>query len=447
MKKVHALAITALLCASGMAFANGGSEAVPAASSSSASKEPVTLTLWNSSQTMADFYNNVVTPAFLKEHPEVKDVVLTYMPIQDFVKKLAVVLPAGDVPDIMEIEDSWATPYVTAGYFEPNTAELDAELEQMMPEFKGCLSYQGKQYGVPSAPFHELFFWNKDMLKEAGYDPENPPTKWNDVVNAAVKMTKRDAEGKVSVSGFSMRLGGNPSGTTQKFWVLALLGNGVDFMEESKTKPGYYHAGFDNEGGYAALKEYIDLLYKYKVDDFSSMKDTEAFSKGRTAINMREASSAVTIMKQGPDINWVTTPMPYGPKQRATFLISLNLYVPKDSKHKDLGREYIKFATSKDMYAIQVKERMAINPYKDADKTAGLDERLKPAFAFPSDLKCYTVKILNSYDMAQTKVGEALPDIFANSTLLDNPEGIKAEVHKLAEIVNDALKEYDEYAE
>ena len=244
-----------------------------------------------------------------------------------------------------------------------------------------------------------------------------------------------------------MRLGGNPSGTAQKFWVLGLLPNGVNWYEESTTEPGKFHAGFDNEGGYNALKTYIDLLYKYKVDDFASMKDTEAFANGKTAINMREASSATSIIEQGPDINWVTAPMPKGPVQRATFLISLNLYVPKDGQHKDYARKFIEFATSEEMFEIQTAERYGFNPYIGADRTAGLDERLVPAFTDPEDLVYYSVPVHSAYDTAMIRIGEALPNIFADATLLDNPEGIKEAVHRLAEIFNDAYKEFDEYAE
>ena len=410
-----------------------------------AKSEKITLTLWNSSQTMVDWYNASVIPEFLKQNPDVGKVDILYMPIQDFTKKLAVVLPAGDVPDIMEIEDSWATPYVTAGYFDKNTPELDNILSQMLPEFQGNLTYNGKHYGVPVAPFHELFFYNLDMMKEAGITAI--PDTMDEVIQDAIKMTKTDENGKITRSGFSMRLGGNPSGTCQKFWVLGLLPNGVDIYEESKKTPGKYHCGFDNEGGYAALKLYIDMLYKYKVDDFASMKDTAAFAKEKTAINMREASSSNSIIAQGPNVNWISAPMPKGAKQRATFLISLNLYVPKDGKHKDLARKFIALATSREMQAIQVKERAGYNPYKDANKTEGLDPRLVPSFQTPSDMHVYTVPVQNSYDQIQTKIGELLPNIFAKKELLDNPEGIKQEIHNLAKIVNDVYKENDEYGE
>ncbi|HHU02352.1 MAG TPA: extracellular solute-binding protein [Christensenellaceae bacterium] len=408
-------------------------------------KEGIVLTIWNSSQSMLTWYDEVVTPEFIKQHPEVSGVEVLYMPIQDYIKKLAVALPSGDVPDIMEIEDSWAVPYVTGGYFEPNTDELNAILDEMRPEFKNCLSYEGVSYGVPVAPFHEIMYYNLDYLAEAGI--EEIPETMDDLIDAAVKMTVRDEDGKIERSGFSMRLGGNPSGTTQKFWVLALLGNGVDIYEESATQPGKFHCGFDNEGGYNALKLYIDLLYKYKVDDFSSMKDTAAFAAGKTAINMREPSSSYSIIENGPDINWVAAPMPMGAVQRATFLITLNLYVPVGGKNVELAREYVKLAASRDMQETQVIRRGGYNPYLDADLKEGHDPRLAPGFEMPEDLKVYTVPVQNSYDTICVRLGEMLPNILQKSELLDNPEGIKEEVKKMADVVNEVYKDFGEYGE
>ncbi|MGX8679614.1 MAG: ABC transporter substrate-binding protein [Sphaerochaetaceae bacterium] len=446
MKKAFKVLLLAvlILAIGSFAFANGSSEKAAPAEAERSSK-PVTLTLWNSSQTMVDWYNETVIPEFQKMYPEVQKVDILYMPIQDFVKKLAVALPSGDVPDVMEIEDSWATPYVTAGYFDENTAALNEIVNSMNPAFKGCLTYDGKMWGVPVAPFFELMFYNTDMMKEAGI--ESIPKTYDELIEDAVKMTKRNADGSIAVSGFSMRLGGNPSGTTQKWWVLALLANGVDLYEESTTQPGKYHCGFNNEGGYNALKLYIDMLYKYKVDDFASQKDTSAFSAGKTAINMREPSSSVSIQKNGPDINWVAAPMPAGPKAHATFLITLNLYVPRDGKNKFYAQEFVKLATSREMQNDQISKRGGVSPYTDTDYVAlGLDERLLPAYDF-TGITMKTVPVQNAYDTIQVKLGEMLPDIFAKSELLDNPEGIKAEIAALAKVVDDIYKDYDEYGE
>lgn len=444
MKKFFLVLLVAMTAF--FAFANGGNEAATTAPKAERSNSPVTLTLWNSSQTMVDFYE-AIFPEFQKLYPEVEKLDILYMPIADFVKKLAVVLPAGDVPDIMEIEDSWATQYVTAGYFDPNTDELNAIVDQMQPAFKGCLTYNGQMWGVPSAPFNEIMFYNLDMMAEAGID--HLPETYEELIEDAIKMTKKNADGSIDVSGFSMRLGGNPSGTTQKFWVLGLLANGVDIYEESKTQPGKYHCGFDNEGGFNALKLYIDMLYKYQVDDSASLKDTAAFSAGKTAINMREPSSSVSIQKNGPDINWTTGPMPKGPAAHQTFLITLNLYIPRDGQNKFYAREFVKFATTRENFEKQVRERGGMSPYVDCGLTGGVevDPRMVGAYTIPEGMTLKSVPVQNAYDQVQIRIGEMLPEIFADKSLAGNDEAIWAKLHEMAKVVNDAYKEYDEYAE
>ena len=85
MKKVLAF-ILVLSLAIVTVFAGGSKES---------EEDGITLTLWGSSQTMVDFYEEEVIPAFIEKYPEVKDIEVLYMPIEDFVQRLAVVLPAG----------------------------------------------------------------------------------------------------------------------------------------------------------------------------------------------------------------------------------------------------------------------------------------------------------------------------------------------------------------
>ena len=38
-----------------------------------------------------------------------------------------------------------------------------------------------------------LLYWNKDMFKEAGLDPNRPPQNWQEQLQYAQKLTKRGA--------------------------------------------------------------------------------------------------------------------------------------------------------------------------------------------------------------------------------------------------------------
>lgn len=429
-------ALMLAMCASAALFANGNQEAAPSADT------PVTVTMWESSEQSHKFMVSDILPRFYEKYPNIK-IETQYIPIQDFVKRLSVALPAGDTPDLLVIEDSWATAYLTAGYFEKNTPELDAMVKEMNPAFGPSVTWNGASYGVPYHPFHSMMYYNLDMLESIGYKDGATPETWDEVLDAAQKLTKRDANGDITVSGFSMRLGGNPSGTAQKWWVNALLPRGVNIYEESKTQPGKFHCGFDNEAGYEALKMYIDYLYKYKVDDFKSMKDTEAFAQQRTAMNVREETAGLAIKANAPDFtHWVAKPMPKGPSKWATYVASQAFYIPTAAKHKDAARTFVKFACSKDISNVKTAGMSMMSQYLDADYST-IDPRMQPAFNFEG-MDVANIPIQNAYDTVMIRIGDWISKVVTRADLLDNPEGIKEEIHAIAKVVNDT---YDEYAE
>ncbi|MDD4842124.1 MAG: extracellular solute-binding protein [Sphaerochaetaceae bacterium] len=419
-------------------FAGGASE----------QKEDIVLTFWTSTAEAVDWYTNVVTPAFKVKHPEVKDVEITFTSIEDFNKKLPIVIPSGEAPDLMEMEDSWAPQFITAGYISPNSDRLNNVVAKLKPSLQMAIEHNGKKYGVPAMLIHEFMYYNKTMFDAAGI--KEFPNTMDELLEVAQKLTKRDAAGNVDISGFSMRLGGNPNGTFQKFWVLALLSNGVEMVEESKTTPGKFHCGFDNEAGYNALKLYSDMLYGYKVDDFNSMKDSEAFAAGKTAINMRESQSIQTILELGPNLDWRSAPMPIGKSgKRATFEIALNLYVPASTKevNKPYAESFIETALEQKVQEEMVRKAFCLSPLAGFNHVGLIDPRAEVGYTFPDDMVVYSVPIHNAYDAAATRVGNALPSIFKDASLYNNPEGIRKQVSYLAKLVNDAYKEYGEYAE
>ncbi|MCK9288272.1 MAG: ABC transporter substrate-binding protein, partial [Sphaerochaetaceae bacterium] len=125
-------------------FAGGASE----------QKEDIVLTFWTSTAEAVDWYTNVVTPAFKVKHPEVKDVEITFTSIEDFNKKLPIVIPSGEAPDLMEMEDSWAPQFITAGYISPNSDRLNNVVAKLKPSLQMAIEHNGKKYGVPAMLIH-----------------------------------------------------------------------------------------------------------------------------------------------------------------------------------------------------------------------------------------------------------------------------------------------------
>ena len=87
--------------------------------------------------------------------------------------------------------------------------------------------------------------------------------------------------------------------------------------------------------------------------------------------------------------------------------------------------------------------------YVDGGLSGGveLDPRMVGAYTIPAGMTMKSVPVQNAYDQVQIRIGEMLPEIFADKSLYGNDDAIWAKLHEMAKVVNDAYKEYDEYAE
>ena len=64
----------------------------------------------------------------------------------------------------------------------------------------------GDVWAVPSTPTTTAFYWNKDLFRAAGLDPEKPPRTLAELVAMSKKLTLRDAAGNLTQVGFLPQL-------------------------------------------------------------------------------------------------------------------------------------------------------------------------------------------------------------------------------------------------
>ena len=68
----------------------------------------------------------------------------------------------------------------------------------------------GKTWGIPFQRSTVVMYWNKQLFKEAGLDPERPPQNWAELVDYGKKLTKKDAAGNVTTWGVQVPSSGFP---------------------------------------------------------------------------------------------------------------------------------------------------------------------------------------------------------------------------------------------
>ena len=428
MVRKSCLAVLALLMVTFCAFGAGG--------------EKITLLHWSGYEENKDFYEYVIKE-FQKENPNIEIESETFNQA-DLDKKLAVSVPSETAADILDLISVQSFPYAEKYFAEvPDYVEKNV-MQSINKDYLHDCYYGDKLLGVPYSFYSEVIYYNKDMLAEAGL-PVRAPNTIDELVTFAQKLTKYDKDNNIIRSGISLRLAGNPSGTVEKFEALGLFPQGGDILSPSKQK-GKWHNGFNNDAGFKAIKLYIDLLYKYRVSDFSITQDFAGFAQEKAALLEREQYLVDNMAKNAPHVKYGASVVP-GAKQRATFAITRNMFVSKASKNQDACWKFINFFYQKSFMEKLTKDEAWISTRKDIDYQTLLKDRpqLWDASKGSPDLIYIWQKRIKPENEIMNRIGEALPLIFRDKTLLNNDEKIKSEVAKLAKMVDDILKENDLY--
>jgi len=136
------------------------------------------------------------------------------------------------------------------------TADDRAWIKSFYPAFMENSQTGGKVWGIPFQRSTIVLYWNKEMFKEAGLDPNRPPESWKEMLDYAQKLTKRDASGKVTQWGVQIPSSGFP------YWLFQGLTtpNGVQLMNAAGTETYY-----DKPEVIEALQYWVDLSRKHKV--------------------------------------------------------------------------------------------------------------------------------------------------------------------------------------
>ncbi len=129
----------------------------------------------------------------------------------DALNKLKAGLQSKDTPAVMQLYDIGTRLMVDLQVIKPVQDFIDAEnydVSDLEPNVLAYYTVEGKQASMPFNTSTPMLYYNKDMFKAAGLDPENPPRTFDEVWEAARALTQKDTNGNVTVSGFSMSIYG-----------------------------------------------------------------------------------------------------------------------------------------------------------------------------------------------------------------------------------------------
>lgn len=344
MLTVAILIFSLVLTACGAPATSAPSEATQAPA---AGGDVVTITMWNGFNAHeVDTLNQQIEKYWAPTHPNIKvvaegskdnDMILTAM-------------SGGDPPDVIiagssEVVTLWAsqgaimdlTPAV-----DPVRAQLESE---QVPAGLSWVTFEGKYYGVPFVNYNWGLFYNKDLFKEAGLDPEKPPKTLDELTEYAKKLTKVDASGNITQLGW-MPI--NDPWRAMNF----VLNSGGKFYDPATSAPT-----LNDPNIVAAFKWDLELQKLYGLDKVAAFttgftQGDNPFQLGKVAMYIDGCWNPVFFANNTPDLNFGVAAIPYSdPKYANANDVGTNpIVVPVGSKHPKEAMEFaVFFGMNKEM--------------------------------------------------------------------------------------------------
>jgi len=117
---------------------------------------------------------------------------LTLTSINDDVTSLATSIRAGNPPDVVGLNDIDTPTFTRENAFMNLTPYIDKLpfKSDLSPGHMGLATYNGQEYGVPYWADLSVLWYNKTLFKEAGLNPDNPPTTYAQILSDAQAINK-----------------------------------------------------------------------------------------------------------------------------------------------------------------------------------------------------------------------------------------------------------------
>lgn len=234
---------------------------------------------------------------YQKEHPGVT-IEAVFVPGGELLTKLQTAIIARQTPT-MAISDLVAMPLLTrSGALAPLDDHIRQSNLNLADYFPGPLVYglyQGKRYSLPVSASNLGLFWNKNLFRAAGLDPNRPPRNWDELLRYARQI--KEKTGKWGLELFTQGGEGTTWQTQVYFW-----GAGAEFLDANNTAPA-----FNSAQGVRALQFLVDLVQKEKV---APVAPWGLFGRGEAAMVM-DGSWMTQFFPQQVNFELGSAPFPY----------------------------------------------------------------------------------------------------------------------------------------
>ncbi len=347
----------------------------------------------------------------------------------DWWQKTMAALAAGTAPDVLLGSGQW----MEAGQF--LAVENEVSADDMADFYEAqlmALSLDGHLYMLPKYVSTTVLAYNKDLFDAAGLAYPDESWTWTEFLNAAGKLTVRDADGKASQWGHHIEP-----------WFLAhwVWANEGEWMNAERLGTRML---IDQPKALEALKFLWDLQYTHKYavgpGEGEGISCWESFQAG--IIGVMEAHSwQVTDYLKRNSFNWEFTLLPKGPTGKRVGHIFADGYgVYKGTKAPAAAIAFLRFITSPETERVTCTSLLGLQPSRKSVASAWdtLSKGAKAGKNVQAFSAMAKIARIDPYFKNQAKVDEIFWPVW-DAIWLTGSKPLEEGVTEVVQAVNEAL--------
>jgi sn-glycerol 3-phosphate transport system substrate-binding protein len=321
----------------------GDSKASASAPTTETKKEPVKVIWWHSMSGELGKAVDKLVADFNASQKNVQVEAVYQGTYDESLNKMKASMDTKSGPSLIQVYEIGSRFMIDSQAITPMQNFIDADkfdLSQLEENITNYYSVDGKLNSMPFNTSNPILYYNKDMFKAAGLDPEKPPTTYEEVTKAAQALSKDGKFGSsFAIYGWFM----------EQFFA----NQGAEYLNNGngRTSPAT-ESLVNSEAGVNTLtwwKEMIDA--KTSTNLGRKTDDTKkAFLAGQVAMTLDSTASLRGIVSGAEGKFQVGTgflPKPTGAKEGGVVVGGASLYILNNkSKEEQQGAwEFIKFVT------------------------------------------------------------------------------------------------------
>jgi multiple sugar transport system substrate-binding protein len=314
-------------------------------------------------------YRDVIA-AYENEEPGVDVKLIEASDREDLIARLSTSFAGGKPPDLFLLNYRFYGQFAARGVIEPVEERVDEselfEQEDFYAPALDAFRFEGTLTCLPQNISSLVVYYNKDLFRKARVAEPKAGWRWDDMVDAARKLTKGDVYG----------LGVEPSLIRIAPFVWSNEGELVD-DDEQPTR-----FALDSPEAEVALERFIQLRTVEKVvpseEEFEAEDDETRFQNGRLGMVLSSRRATPTF-RTIQDFDWDVAPLPRH-KEQAGILHSDAYCMTKASDAKDAAWSFMEFVVGPQGAPIVARSGRTVPSLKSvAESEAFLDPTAKPA--------------------------------------------------------------------